>query len=243
MVDLTARQVQILRAIVEEFISTAEPVGSEALDRKFNLGVSPATIRNDMVQLTKLGYLMKPHSSAGRQPTAAALKLYIRELMKEKDLSVADEVSLKERIWSERNDKDDLLREATKILADKCDAVGIAIDAGDKFIISAGYSHLLSMPEFYDIETMRHVLTLIEEFPLMHEIVVSTIDDNPVKLVFGADLGNKYLAPVSMLYIDFTLDDNLYQLGVLGCHRFDYQYVVPMLRYFRVLIQDMVKSE
>lgn len=241
MVDLTARQVQILRAIVEEFISTAEPVGSEALDRKFNLGVSPATIRNDMVQLTKLGYLMKPHSSAGRQPTSAALKLYIRELMKEKDLSVADEVSFKERIWSERDDKDDLLRQATRILADKADAVGIAIDPEDKFIISAGYSHLLSMPEFYDIETMRHVLSLIEEFNLMQEIVASTPDDHPVKIVFGSELGNKFLEPVSLLYIDFDLGGQSYHLGVLGCHRFDYQYVVPMLRYFRGLIQDMVE--
>lgn len=241
MVDLTARQVQILRAIVEEFINTAEPVGSEALDRKFNLGVSPATIRNDMVQLTKLGYLQKPHSSAGRQPTAAALKLYIRELMKEKDLSVADEVSLKERIWSERDDKDDLLREATRILADKADAVGIAIDAEDKFIISAGYSHLLGMPEFYDIETMRHVLSLIEEYNLMQEIVTTTLDDNPVKIVFGSELGNKFLEPVSFLYVEFEIDGKSYQLGVLGCNRFDYQYVVPLLRYSRALIQDMVK--
>ena len=98
MIDLTARQIQILRAIIEEFINTAEPVGSDTIDKKFSIGVSPATIRNEMVYLTRQGYLSKTHSSAGRIPTPVALKLYVNELMKEKELSVADEVSAKEKI-------------------------------------------------------------------------------------------------------------------------------------------------
>lgn len=240
MIDLTARQVQILRAIVQEFIDTAEAVGSDTLDKKFNLGVSPATIRNDMVQLTKLGYLSKSHSSAGRRPTPLAMKLYIRELMKEKDLSVADEVSLKERIWSERNRVDDLLREATRILADKTGGIGLAI-TDDKYMYSSGYSHLLSMPEFYDIEVMRHVLSLIDERNLLHDIFHANYDDNPVKVVFGAELGNKYLEPVSLLYIEVDVAGSVCQLGVLGSNRFDYRYVVPMMRYFRGLIKDLVE--
>lgn len=240
MIDLTARQIQILRAVVQEFIDTAEPVGSETIDKKYNLGVSPATIRNDMVQLTKLGYLMKGHSSAGRQPTPVGMKLYIRELMKEKDLSVADEVSLKERIWGEKHRLEDLLREATRVLADKTGAIGFAITE-DKYIYSSGYSHLLTMPEFYDIEVMRHVLTLIEEFNLLNEIFHANIDDSLVKVVFGAELGNKYLEPISMLYIEVSLSGKICQLGVLGSSRFDYQYVVPMMRYFRGLIKDLVE--
>ena len=59
MIDLTARQVQILRAVIEEFINTAEAVGSDTIDKKFNIGVSPATIRNEMVYLTKQGYLQQ----------------------------------------------------------------------------------------------------------------------------------------------------------------------------------------
>src|SRR5579859_6514535 len=126
MIDLTPRQIQILRSIIEEYIETAEPVGSETLDRKFNLGVSPATIRNEMVYLTKQGYLNKSHSSAGRIPTPIALKLYVNELMKEKDLSVADEVSAKEKIWDSRNELDALLHQVTKALAERAHALGIA---------------------------------------------------------------------------------------------------------------------
>lgn len=65
---LTARQTQILKALIDEYISTAQAVGSEPLDKKYNLGVSPATIRNEMVALTHAGYLKQLHTSAGRVP-------------------------------------------------------------------------------------------------------------------------------------------------------------------------------
>ena len=67
--DLTPRQVTILKAIIEEFITTAEGVGSETLDKKYNLGVSPATIRNEMVRLSDMKLLKQSHTSAGRAPT------------------------------------------------------------------------------------------------------------------------------------------------------------------------------
>ena len=83
---LTSRQTQILKALIDEYIETAEPVGSDALDKKYNLGVSPATIRNEMVNLTKLGFLKQPHTSAGRVPTSGAMKFYIDQLMEEKQI-------------------------------------------------------------------------------------------------------------------------------------------------------------
>src|SRR3989344_5431438 len=108
MADLTDRQLHILKAIIEEFIETAEPVASETLDKKYNLGVSPATIRNEMVKLTDTGFLKQPHTSAGRAPTPAALKFYVDKLMKIKDLSVTDEVNVKQRIWDYRSQMDNL---------------------------------------------------------------------------------------------------------------------------------------
>jgi len=96
--DLTQRQIQILKAIIEEYITTAEPVGSETLEKKYNLGVSPATIRNEMVRLTEMKLLNQPHTSSGRSPTPESLRYYVEHLMKPKELSVADEVAVKEKI-------------------------------------------------------------------------------------------------------------------------------------------------
>jgi len=88
--NLTPRQNQILKSVVDEYITTADPVSSEQLEKKYNLGVSPATIRNEMVDLTQMGFLRQPHTSAGRIPTPLALRFYIDHLMQEKKLSLAD---------------------------------------------------------------------------------------------------------------------------------------------------------
>lgn len=238
MIDLTARQVRILRSVIEEFINTAQPVGSETIDRKYSIGVSPATIRNELVYLTKQGYLKKVHSSAGRMPTPLAFKLYVNELMKEKELSVADEVSTKERIWNSRKQKEDLLRSGTKLLADRSNALGITLTA-DRTIYHAGYANLLNMPEFYDIDVVRNVLSLIEEAALIEEIFESVNSENPIHLVFGPELGNRYLEPVGLIFMEIQTAGMHCRMGVLGSARFEYDYLIPMMRYFRGVIEEM----
>lgn len=240
MIDLDARQIQILRAIIEEFIETAKPVGSETIDKKFNIGVSPATIRNEMVYLTKQGYLQKSHTSAGRIPTPLALRLYVNELMKEKELSVADEVGAKEKIWEYRSEVEELLHEAARVMAEKSRAIGIAI-ADDSRLYSAGYSNLLNMPEFFDIRVTRNVLNLIEQEGMMREIFGLGQSENPVHLVYGKELGNRNLEPISIIYTEINSGGKLYKLGVLGSHRFDYAYVIPMMKYFKGLIEEIAE--
>lgn len=238
MIDLVARQIQILRAVIEEFIETAEPVGSDTIDRKYNIGVSPATIRNEMSYLTKQGYLTKAHSSAGRMPTPLALKLYVNELMKEQDLSVADEVGAKEKIWKYRNKTDELLQETAKLLAEKSNALGMVM-THDNHIYHAGYANLLHMPEFYDIKVMRNALILIEEVSQLEEVFGLGISENPIHIVFGQDLGNRNLEPISILFMNVVLPEGDCKIGVLGSYRFDYPYIIPMMKYFKALIEEM----
>jgi heat-inducible transcriptional repressor len=238
MIDLVARQIQILRAIIEEYIQTAKPVGSDTIDKKFNIGVSPATIRNEMVYLTKQGYLQKSHTSAGRIPTPLALRLYVNELMKEKELSVADEVGAKEKIWEHKNEVGDLLQEAAKVLAEKAHAIGVAM-AKNHHLYHAGAANLLAMPEFFDIRVTRNVLNLIEEESLMREVFDLGQSENPVHLVYGKELGNKDLEPVSVIYMEVSAAGQICKLGVLGSHRFDYAYIIPMMKYFKGLIEEI----
>ncbi len=242
MIDLTARQVQILRAIIEEFITTAEPVGSDTIDKKFNIGVSPATIRNEMVYLTHQGYLKKSHTSAGRMPTPQAMKLYVNELMKEKELSVADEVSAKEKIWNSREELDDLLRETAHVLADKSHALGMAMTA-DRHVYNSGYANLLQMPEFYDINVMRNVLALVEEVSLMEDIFHTATNETSIQVVYGPELGNRYLEPVGLIHMVVRARGQQCHVAVLGSSRFDYQYIIPMMKYFRGLIEELVGTE
>ena len=87
--ELTDRKKQILKVVVEDYIRTAEPVGSKAIAGEMG-GVSSATIRNELSDLTELGYLEQPHTSAGRVPSPKGYRLYVNELMERQRLSVAE---------------------------------------------------------------------------------------------------------------------------------------------------------
>ena len=79
--DLSERKLKILQAIIADFVRTAEPVGSRTLSKNYDLGISPATIRNEMSDLEEMGYLTHPHTSAGRVPSDKAYRLYVNSLM------------------------------------------------------------------------------------------------------------------------------------------------------------------
>ena len=92
--ELTERKKKILRAIVDCYIQTAEPVGSKAIAAMPGMDVSSATIRNEMADLTEMGYLEQPHTSAGRIPSPAGYRLYVNELMEGYRLSIDETQSL-----------------------------------------------------------------------------------------------------------------------------------------------------
>ena len=99
---LTERQIELLQAIIDDYITTAEPVGSVEIVKSHNLRCSPATVRNEMAKLIDMGFLEMLHPSSGRVPTKMAYKFYIQDLMQEEELPVLQEVALKQRLWSNR---------------------------------------------------------------------------------------------------------------------------------------------
>jgi transcriptional regulator of heat shock response len=238
MTDLTDRQVQILRAIVEEYSETAEAVGSETLDRKYNLGVSPATIRNEMAYLVDLGYLRQMHTSAGRVPTPVAIKLYIKEMMKERSLTVAEEVSAKEKVWEKRSELSEVLRASAYELARRTGSIGVAI-TDDMRMYSSGYAHILDLPEFFDIDVTRAVLVMLDEATQLLDILRRSHSESDIHILLGDDFGNELMEPVSMVYTDFQTHNHKGSIGVIGSSRLDFAYVVPLVRHFGQLICEL----
>jgi len=242
MSDLTQRQIKILKCITEEFIETASPVGSETLEKKYSLGISSATIRNEMSALTQLGFLKKGHLSAGRTPTSMGLKYYVRNLMTPKNLSVSDEVGAKEKIWDYRNEFDRLLKEATKELATRTRSMAIATtDHGT--IYSYGASNLLEEPEFYNIDVTKTVLSLLDNTNFWFEIIkkASNNDENIVHLLIGEDLGMEHLEPCGFVYQNYQAGPHRGILGVVGPARFRYPTVIPVVDYFAELISTITR--
>jgi heat-inducible transcriptional repressor len=118
---LTDRKKRILRAIVETYIATAEPVGSKAVAERAGLDVSSATIRNEMADLTELGYLEQPHTSAGRVPSAAGYRLYVNELMDRQQLTMQETQRINQALNLKMEELDRVIDRAGKVLSQLSD--------------------------------------------------------------------------------------------------------------------------
>ena len=115
--DLSDRQKQILRAIVDIYVSTAEPVGSKAIAALPDVKCSSATIRNEMAELTQMGLLEQPHTSAGRIPSPAGYRLYIDELMQDYRLSLDETRSLNEALELKSQEFDKMMSQVGKLVS------------------------------------------------------------------------------------------------------------------------------
>lgn len=242
MEDLSPRQLKILQAIVEEYVASGTAVGSETIEKKYNLGVSPATVRNEMVKLIELGYLKQPHTSAGRIPTTKALRLYISEIMKEKQLSVREEVSIKQQIWDQRNDYERLMRHAILVMADTTQLLSVAI-TGDDDIFYSGAAHILDIPEFFDIDVTKAVLSLLDRHDSLLAVFRQATSTNPVKVLLGEELDMHYLEPCGFVFTGFQAGKyGTGMVGVIGPSRLNYPQIVPMVRYFGSLISEVGRN-
>ena len=132
--ELSDRKKQILRAIVDIYVSTAEPVGSKAIAALPDMSFSSATIRNEMAELTQMGLLEQPHPSAGRVPSAAGYRLYIDELMQDYRLSVDETKSLSGAmeldavLGDDEIKRDDSIKKRLLVAIENCAALLAAFD-------------------------------------------------------------------------------------------------------------------
>ncbi|MEG2353368.1 MAG: heat-inducible transcriptional repressor HrcA [Clostridium sp.] len=112
------RKLKILEAIIKDYIETGEPVGSRTIAKKYDLGISSATIRNEMSDLEELGYIVQPHSSSGRIPSDLGYRFYVDRLMKHMTVSDENEGVIKEKIFTSAvYEVENLIIEATRILS------------------------------------------------------------------------------------------------------------------------------
>ena len=112
--ELDDRKMKILQTIIKTYLETGDPVGSRTISKYTDLNLSSATIRNEMADLEDLGYIMQPHTSAGRIPSDKGYRLYVDMLMEEKEQEVTE---MKEQMLVKADKMDQLLKQAAKVLA------------------------------------------------------------------------------------------------------------------------------
>ena len=112
--ELDERKVKILQAIVRNYLETGEPVGSRTISKYTDLNLSSATIRNEMADLEEMGYIIQPHTSAGRIPSDKGYRLYVDKMLEEKEKEVEE---MKELLLQKEDKMDNLLKQVAKVLA------------------------------------------------------------------------------------------------------------------------------
>ena len=127
--ELTERKKQILRAIVDSYIRTAEPVGSKTISQLPGMDFSPATIRNEMADLTSMGLLEQPHTSAGRVPSAAGYRLYVDELMQGYRLSMDETKTINQAMEVKMQEVDKMISQVGKLVSKMTDLPAYAVAA------------------------------------------------------------------------------------------------------------------
>lgn len=125
--ELDKRKAFILATVVYEYIATAEPVGSNTLTQKYNLGVSSATIRNEMAELEASGYLIQPHTSAGRIPSDAGYRTYVDRLMQREALASDDVRRIRDQFREASREMDDVIDQTTRLLSSLSKNLAFAI--------------------------------------------------------------------------------------------------------------------
>lgn len=238
---MTERQTKILKAVIDDYIESASPVGSERLVEGYKLNCSPATVRNEMVKLTEQGFLRKPHTSAGRAPTPLGLRFYISQLMKESEVPVLQEVAIKQRLWQERFEFERLLRQAALALADMTSKLAVVV-SGEGHLAYAGAVNVLEYPEFYDIEVTRSVLNLVDQHDMLQELFAKALGESDVNILIGEETSLANFEPCGVVFSRFDSGKHSGTVGVFGPCRMEFDKIVPLVRYFGKLLGEVGKE-
>lgn len=241
--NLSDRQIKLLDFIISEYLNTSEPVGSSYIVNKYNLPISPATVRNEMAELLKQGLLEMSHSSSGRIPTPMAYKYFLQELLEEEPIEVLQEVALRQKLYANRYEFEKLLQRCVVSMADLTQELSIA-STYDGFLVHAGSSHVLDKREFWEINVTRTALNLLDNFDLLDQVlrrVPEELGEGPHFLI-GDEIGIRDLSNCAIVFMRFKTMRSSGNLAILGPTRMRYQNIIPVLKYTKLLVEEILNS-
>ena len=128
--ELTKRKKEILKVVVEDYVETAEPVGSKAIAQQMGGSVSSATVRNELADLVELGYLEQPHTSAGRVPSPKGYRLYVNELMEKRQLSQQETENIHDSLQVKMEQLDSAMSRAGQMVSSMVNCPAYVLASG-----------------------------------------------------------------------------------------------------------------
>ena len=212
--DLDERKKKVLQAIVEEYINTAEPVSSGSITKGHGLDYSSATIRNDMAQLESIGFLDKPHTSAGRVPSAEGHRYYVNELLKEDNLTLEEIKYIQNKLKIKVNEIEDLTKVATTTLSEITHYTTVAVGPkADKQIIEE--------IKFVSLGQRMLMVVIVTDTGLVKETIIKFDEDitesqvDTLNNLFNTRLRGKPLSKIDKPMAEYIFSEVHYSIGIM----------------------------
>ncbi|MCI8655755.1 MAG: heat-inducible transcription repressor HrcA [Clostridia bacterium] len=211
---LEKRKKQVLQAIIEEYINTAEPVSSNSLVEGYGLEYSSATIRNEMAELEKMGYLDKPHTSSGRVPSEKGYRFYVDELLKDDNISIEEIKYISEKLETKVNEIEDLTQITANTISEITHYTTVSIGPQAK-------EQNIEEIKFISLGTRILMAVILTDNGLIKETIIKfdeDINDKQVETLnymFNNKLKGKPLSEISGNLEDYLYEEMTYSVKVI----------------------------
>lgn len=243
--ELDERKKRILEAIVRDYLQTAEPVGSRTIWRAYMPDLSPATIRNEMADLEAMGFIVQPHTSAGRIPTDLGYRFYVDYLMKNRQLTSKEDEIINEGLKAVHQDVEDALHQTLRVLSQLLEYASVVATLNNKTrVYSSGFSQMLKQPEFTDLNYTRHVMEVVEKEDLMADMVREYTTQKGITIRIGSENAFKEVKDCSVVMSSYEIKDSAAGgIGVIGPTRMSYARVASILENLSRRLDKMTEAD
>lgn len=234
---LSSRQKNILSAIIKEYINSADPVGSKELAKKYHLKLSPATIRNEMAELEKKGYIHQPYTSAGRVPTDLGYRYFIDELMKKRKMTDREQKDLQIEFLKLKTKYKQLARATSRLLAEVSDGLALTMVGKGDELWGSGMPKLLNQPEFANQKQIKKLSECLEKLEENSEKIVKKAYNKKVNIYIGKKNPFVPLESCATIVSGFkTKDKKKGFIILIGPKRMKYARIVALVDYITKLL-------
>ena len=244
--QLSERKKLILNAIVNEYIDTAEPVSSVTIVNKYNAGCSSATVRNEMAELEEMGYLDKPHTSAGRMPSGRGYRFYVDSIFPYKT-SESVGAKLRRSFLSQLSESDDVIEKAADFISALTNYTVIGMDSYEnapRRVYTGGVVNIFNHPEYKNLEKARRIIGFIDSRDSIYKMLSENNETNGIAILIGDENTYNDLKDCSLIVSHYRdMHGRWGGLGIIGPTRMQYARAAASLSTITDMIQKWISEK
>ncbi len=247
------RQAKLIDFIIREYVKTAKPISSSLIAKRSGLHLSSATIRNEMVELEKHGFLNQPHTSGGRVPTDKAYRYYVNMLLERDprlDIKTEDKSKIRQALSGIPPDPREINKAVAKILSNLTNSLVITGISEDEDFFKKGLIGLFGKPEFREIGEAFKLASFFEEFENMFQYIQKEFFNTlgvpngvPVQIMIGRESPFRRISHETIMCAKYGLPGNcIGSLTLIGPTRMDYEKNISLIKFMTEELNKLINK-